>query len=94
MRGRRGSRSGRGQDCSKVIFEDKSISIFVCFLSTCTSVSRAEITIGVILWQMRRLGWFYLTKPWSFCAMGRNENMLVCKRVYCPMMSVIEFDGI
>lgn len=51
--------------------------------AACTIVARTEVTVRVVIRQIRRLGRFCLTLPRPLRTMWRHQHMLVGKRIHC-----------
>ncbi len=81
MRRWRSTRARRGQDRCVVILEDRSVLVLLVLLAACTGVPRAQVALGVVLWQVGLLRGFGLTKPWTLGAVRRDEYVLSGERV-------------
>ena len=81
MRRYRSNGSWRRLDSPEVILKNCRELVVLVLLTTDAVVSWTKIAVWVELRKVGRLGYFGLTEPWTFIAMGRHEHIVIGQRI-------------
>lgn len=87
VRCRRGRWTGRGKNGSIVVFKDVCVFVRLRLLTTRAIVSRAEITLRIVLREFHDLGRLDLAQPRPLRAVWRDEHVLSREWVNCESVS-------
>ena len=85
VRGWRGLRSWWWKNCSIIVLKHKDLLIVWVLCASRTLVPWTEVTLGIVLGQIRRLRGLSLALPGSFHAMWGHQCVLICERVHCEI---------